>query len=262
MEKVELEANKRGKTGTSLSRRARLSGLLPAIVYGKGMESLPIEINYKKFMKILSSKAGRNIIITLKIADDGKTNNIPVLTHEILRDAIKDSISHVDFYRIKMDEEIKTKVPVILVGEPTGVKLDGGILVHGLRAVEVKCLPDNIPDKFEIDVSSLKIGGGLHVSDLKPEKGVTIVTIPTEILVTIAAPSKEEEVVAPVAAPEVTGQAVPPTAPGAAPAAGAPAAPAGKEAAPAKGAAPVKGAAPAAKETAPAKSPAPEAKKK
>ena len=155
-----------------------------------------------------------------------------------------------------MEEEIKTKVPVILIGESVGVKLDGGILVHGLRKVEVKCLPANIPDKFEIDVSALKIGGGLHVSDLKPEKEVTIVTAPTEILVTIAAPTKEEVVAAPLAAPEVTGQAVPPTAPGAAPAAGAAAVPAGKEAAPAKGAAP------AAKEAAPAKAPAPEAKKK
>ena len=256
LEKVELEANKREKTGTSLSRRARISGLIPAIVYGKGMDSLPIEINYKKFTKILSSKAGRNIIITLKIAGDGKTNDIPVLTHEILRDAIKDSISHVDFYRIKMEEEIKTKVPVVLVGESIGVKLDGGILVHGLRGVEVKCLPANIPDKFEIDISALKIGGGLHVSDLKTEKGVAIMTAPTEILVTISAPAKEEVVAAPVVAPEVTGQAVPLTAPGAAPAAGAPAAPAGKEAVPAKGAAT------AAKEAAPVKAPAPESKKK
>jgi large subunit ribosomal protein L25 len=155
-----------------------------------------------------------------------------------------------------MEEEIKTKVPVILIGESVGVKLDGGILVHGLRKVEVKCLPANIPDKFEIDVSALKIGGGLHVSDLKPEKEVTIVTAPTEILVTIAAPTKEEVVAAPLAAPEVTGQVVPPAAPGAAPAVPS-AAPAAKESAPA-----AKGAAPAGKEAAPAKGAPPEAKKK
>ncbi|MFH1710052.1 MAG: 50S ribosomal protein L25 [bacterium] len=255
MEKVELEAKTRERTGTSHSRRARLSGMIPAIVYGKGMEPLSIEVNNKMFTKIISSKAGRNVIITLKIAGDGNVQNIPALAHEILRDAIRRSISHIDFYRIKMDEEIKTKVPVLLLGESIGVKLDGGILVHGLREVEVKCLPANIPDKFEIDISALKLSGGLHVSDLKPEKEVAIVTAPTEILVTIAAPTKEEEVIAPITAPEVTGQAVPPTAPGAAPAAGV-AAPAGKEAAPAKGAAS------AAKEAAPAKAAAPETKKK
>ena len=256
MEQVELEAKKREKTGTGHSRRARLSGMIPAVVYGKGMESLSIEVDSKKFSKIISSKAGRNVIITLKIMSDDKAQSIPVLAHEISRDYIKDIIAHVDFYRIKMEEEIKTKVPVILVGESIGVKLDGGILVHGLRGVEVKCLPANIPDKFEIDVSALKIGGGLHVSDLKTEKGVAIMTAPTEILVTISAPAKEEVVAAPIVAPEVTGQAVPLTAPGAVPAAGAPAAPAGKEAAPAKGATP------AVKEAAPAKAPVPEAKKK
>jgi len=261
LEQVELEAKKREKTGTGHSRRARLSGMIPAVVYGKGMESLSIEVDSKKFSKIISAKAGRNVIITLKIMSDGKAQSIPVLAHEISRDYLKDIIAHIDFYRIKMEEEIKTKVPVILLGESVGVKLDGGILVHGLREVEIKCLPANIPDKFEIEVSALKIGGGLHVSDLKTEKGVTMVTSPAEILVTIAAPTKEEEVVAPIAAPEVTGQAVPPAAPGAAPAAGAPA-PAGKETVP-----PVKGSTPATKESAPAKAPAPktpapEAKKK
>lgn len=255
MEKVELEAKKREETGTSRSRRARLSGMIPAIVYGQGMDSLSVEVDNKKFSKMIRSKAGRNVIITLKVEGDGKVQNIPVLAHEILKDAIKDNIVHIDFYKISMEEEIRTKVPVVLLGESVGVKLDGGILVHGLREVEVKCLPSNIPDKFEIDVSALKIGGGLHVSDLKLEKGVTVVTAPVEILVTIAAPAKEEEVAAPIVAPEVTGQAVPLAAPGAAPAA-AGAAPAGKEAAPAKGGAP------AAKEAAPAKAAAPAEKKK
>lgn len=267
MEQVELEAKKREKTGRRVSRRARASGMIPAIVYGHGMESLSVEVNTKTFTKIISSKAGRNVIITLKVEGNEKEGTLPVLAHEIFRDTLRDMIVHIDFYKINMDEELKTKVPVILKGESIGVKLDGGILVHGLREVEVKCLPVNIPDKFEIDVSELKIGGGYHVSDLKPAKGVTVTTLPTEILVTISAPAKEEVEAAPIVAPEVTGQTVPLAgAPGAAPAAGA--APAGKEAAPAKGAAPAaKGAAPApaapaAKGAAPAKPAAPEAKKK
>ena len=150
--------------------------------------------------------------------------------------------------------------PLLISAEFPLAILVGGILVQGLRQVEVKCLPINIPDKFEIDVSELKIGGGFHVSDLKPAKGVTVTTLPTEILVTISAPAKEEVEAAPLVAPEVTGQTVPVAgAPGAAPAA-AGAAPAGKEAAPAKGAAPA-AAAPAAKGAAPAKAPAPEKKK-
>lgn len=258
MEKVELEAKKREKVGTTRSRNSRISGYIPAIVYGKGIESLAIEIDYKKFAKIISSKAGRNVIITLNISSDGKSQSIPVLTHDVQINPINDRIIHVDFYKVKMEEEIKTKIRVILTGESIGVKLDGGILVHGLREIEIKCLPANIPDQFVIDVSSLKIGNSMHVSDLKIEKGITVVTLPTEILVTIAAPSKEEEVAAPITAPEVTGQAVP--AAGVPGVAGAPAAaaPAGKEAAPAKG----KETAPGAKESAPAKAAPPEAKKK
>lgn len=247
MEKVELEAKTRDKMGTARSRNSRLAGLIPAVVYGKGMESIPVEIDSKKFTKLISSKAGRNIIITLKIDSEGKAHGIPVLTHDIQKNPINDMIIHVDFYKIKMEEEIKAKVPVMLTGESIGVKLDGGILVHGLREVEIKCLPTNIPDKFEMDVSALKIGNSLHVSDLKIEKGITVLSGPTESLVTISAPSKEEEVAAPITAPEVTGQAVPAAAAPAAPAA----APAGKEAAP-----------PAGKEAAPAKAPAPETKKK
>ena len=257
MEKFELEVKQREKSGTSRSRNSRLSGFIPAVVYGKGMESVPIEMDYKKFAKIISSKAGRNVIITLKIASKEKSHTIPVLTHEIQRDHINDHIIHVDFYKVKMEEEIKTKIPVVLTGESIGVKLDGGILVHGLREIEIKCLPVNIPNQFEVDVSSLKIGHGLHVSDLKIGKDITVLTLLTEILVTIAAPTKEEEVAAPVVAPEVTGQVAPAGA--AAPGATA-AAPAAKEAVPAqKGAA----AAPAAgKEAAPAKTAAPAEKKK
>jgi len=260
MEKVELEAKQREKTGTTASRNIRLSGQIPAIVYGKGIESLPVLIDSKKFIKIISSKAGRNVLINLKVGGDTKSQEYQVITHEVLRNPINDKIIHVDFHRISMEQEIKTKVPVILVGESVGVKMDGGILVHGLRELEIKCLATKIPEKFEVDISQLKIGNSLHVSDMKIGAGITILTLPSESVVTIAAPTKEEEVAAPIVAPEVTGQTFP-----GAPGAEAPAAPAGaKEAAPAKAAAPAKGAAPTAKGAAPAakEAPAPEAKKK
>ena len=133
MQKVELEANLREKTGTSKSRNSRLEGMIPAVVYGKNSESLAITIDGKTFRKVIGSKAGRNVIITLKIASKDKTQNVPVLTHEVQTNPINDRILHVDFYKIKMEEEIRTKVPVILTGEPVGVKLDGGILIHGIK---------------------------------------------------------------------------------------------------------------------------------
>jgi large subunit ribosomal protein L25 len=267
MEKVELEAKVRESSGTSKSRNDRLAGSIPAIVYGKGAKSIAVLVNSKVFTKLISAKAGKNVLINLKVSGGAKEEMIPVLTHGIERNPVNDNIRHIDFYMINMKEPIKTKVPVHLFGESIGVKLDGGILVQGLRSIEIKCLPENIPDKYDLDISALKIGGSLHASDLKVDAGVTILTPGKEILATVTAPAKEEVEAAPLTAPEVTGQATPVEgAAGAAPAAGgkeaAPAkgaaAPAagGKAAAPAAGAAPAKGAAPA------AKAPAADAKKK
>lgn len=248
MENIELEAKQREKFGSKRSRNARAAGLVPAIVYGKGGEAVAIEMEAKRFKKIMGSKAGHNAIITLKIDSNGKTIEIPVLTHAMQRNAINDKITHVDFYKINMKEELKAKIPVHIKGEATGVKLDSGIMVQGLREVEIKCLPDNIPEMFEIDVTPLKIAGSLHASDIKLGKGITLVTLPTEILVTIVPPAKEEVEAAPITAPEITGQAVPVA--GAAPVAGATpaAAPIGKDAVPVKdaGVKPAAGAKPAA----------------
>ena len=254
MQKVELDATLRDRTGTTKSRNDRLDGQIPAIVYGKKSDSISIVIDGKTFMKVIGSKAGKNVIITLKIASKDKTQDIPVLTHDVQVNPINDKIIHVDFYKIKMEEEIKTKIHVVLTGEPIGVKMDGGILIHKLREIEIRCLPIDIPDKYVVDVSAMKIGNNIHVSDLKVEKGVTVLTPATEAIVSIAAPSKEEVEVAPVTAPEVTGQTVP-TGEAAVTAAGA------KEAAPAKGA-PAPAAAPAKGAAAPVKASAPEAKKK
>ncbi|MFC1559746.1 50S ribosomal protein L25 [Candidatus Margulisiibacteriota bacterium] len=239
MSKVELEVKKREKAGTSKARRLRAQGVIPAIVYGKDLQALSIEVDYKKFDKILKSEAGHNALITLKIKDGTKAQTLPVLTHGIQRNPLNDQIIHLDFLKIKMEEAIKTKVTVNLIGKAVGVKDDGGILVPGLREVEIKCLPGNIPSHFEMDVSELKIGDGFHVSDLKPEKGIEILTNPEDMLVTIAAPTKEEEV-------------APTLEEGAVPAEGA-AAPAEGAAAPAEGekpAQPGKAAAPKAEEKA------------
>jgi len=115
---------------------------------------------------------------------------------------LTDEILHVDFRHILMDEAIKTKVPIELMGIPIGVKDDGGVLIHGLREVEVKCLPTDIPDKFEIDVSALKIGDSLKVSDLAQVAKVEILTNLSEMIANCSPPTKEEVVAAPVPTPE------------------------------------------------------------
>lgn len=206
MEKAELEADLR-KSGTKGGRTSlRSSGSVPAVVYGKGIENMVVAVDQKKFEKMVTGKAGKNVIIALKISDEGKHKTVPVLTHEIQRNPLNGQIIHIDFLRINMEEAIKTKVRIVLIGDPVGVKQHGGILVHGLREVEIKCLPAEIPGKLEVEVSEMKIGDALHVSDLKVPKGIEIISDLKETVVHIAHPAKEEEI---APAPTVSAAEVP-----------------------------------------------------
>lgn len=200
MEKIELEAKERAEVGKNL-KKVRLQGLIPAVVYGKKLKALAIAVERKLFVKnILGSEAGMNAIVSLKLAGQ-KGKVVQVLTHEVQTDPLTDEILHIDFRHILMDEAIKTKVPIELIGIPIGVKESGGVLVHGLREVEVECLPGDIPDKFEIDVSGLAINGSLHVSNLKIVAKVKILTAPAEMIANCSPPTKEEEVAAPIPTP-------------------------------------------------------------
>lgn len=208
MEKIELEAKPREVIGKKI-KSLRRQGLIPAVVYGKKLKSLALAIETKNFIKqILKSSAGRNAIVTLKIVG-GKTKDIAVLTQEVQINPLTDEILHVDFRHIVMDEAIRTRVRVELTGIPLGVKETGGVLVHGLREIEVECLPGNIPDKFLIDVSALNINDSLHVSDLAKTAKVKILTTLTEMIANCSPPTKEEVVAAEVPTPaEVAAAAV------------------------------------------------------
>ncbi len=202
MAKIELKARKREEMGKR-TKKIRATGLIPAVVYGRKFKSVPVAVDAKEyFKKVLESEAGLNLIFTLKMSEDGKTKSVPVITHGIQRNPLTDEIIHIDFMHIIMDEVIKARVPVELVGVPIGVKESEGVLVHGLREIEVKCLPGDIPDKFELDVSGLNINESLHVSDVKVSKKVEILVPETEMLANVSPPTKIEEEVPPPLTPE------------------------------------------------------------
>ena len=240
MTKVEMPAKKREELGKK-ARKVRAAGMVPAVVYGRKFKPVPIAIGLQDFSKnVLQSEAGLNLIFSLKLEEEGKHRSVPVITYAVQKDPLTDKIIHIDFMHIVMDEQIKTKVPVELVGLPIGVKDDGGVLVHGMREIEIKCLPGDIPDKFTIDVSSLKINDSLHVSNLIISKKVEMLSTAAEMIATVSPPTKEEEV-APAAVTLTEAEA----------AAAAAAAPAVAEEAVKEKAAP--GAAPAKEKAAPAK---------
>ncbi len=196
MRNLDLNASIR----TEKSNLIRKRGAIPAVVYGQGIEPLIIEVDKKVVSSLFSHGANKNVLISLNVKSNGKSETIPVLAHDFQVDPITDQIIHVDFLKVNMEEEIKTKVQIEFSGIPAGVKLEGGILVHSLRQLEIKCLPNNIPEKIIVDVSDLKVGQSLHVSNIIPPQGVTIITPKDETVVIVTSPTEEEAPVAETAA--------------------------------------------------------------
>lgn len=173
MEKVILKASVRTKTGKKIAKDLRKEGLVPANVY-KGSKAMSLQVARGDLREALDTSAGENVIITMKISGDPAVKDKTVLIKEIQREPIHDEILHVDFNEISLTEMLKVNVPLAAKGEPVGVKVDGGVLEHIMWELQVECLPTNIPEKIEIDVSNLKIGESLHVKDIVPPEGVKI----------------------------------------------------------------------------------------
>ena len=157
-----LEATSRSATSKNAARRVRVSGQVPAVVYGAGKNAQTVSVDPRHVKRILYSETGHNTIVDLKLPDE--------LTKAMIVDwqfePIKGGLLHVDFKRIAMDKALRVKVPILLKGEAAGVKLEGGILEQILREVEIECLPADIPGHIDVDVSGLAFGQMIRVTDL------------------------------------------------------------------------------------------------
>jgi len=211
MERVSLSVLERTATGKSAAKRARRDGLVPAVVYGRGRAPRPVSLGRKDLLAALHT-AGRNALIDLQIAQDGDAQTEVAMIEDIQRDHIRREILHVDLHLISLTEALEVSVPVVLSGTPEGVTSGGGVLEQVRREIEVRCLPTQIPDRFTVDVSGLRVGASIHVSDLKVAEGIEILTPPEEVIAAVVAPVVEEEA-APAAEaeaaaePEVLGRA-------------------------------------------------------
>lgn len=201
MEIVQLEVMSREK-GSS-AKVLRRKKIVPAVYYGAGSESLPLQMDYQTFRKVYI-KVGTSQLVDLSI--DGKKNE-KVLVHEVQFHPLTGFIEHVDFLHVDMKKEIETDVPVEILGIAPAVKNLGGVLNTVKHELTVKCLPGNIPHSIEVDISGLdELHGAVHVSDLKVPEGVVITDAPEDVVVIINAPRVETEE-APVAAEGAEGEA-------------------------------------------------------
>ncbi|MBB5344964.1 50S ribosomal protein L25 [Tunturibacter empetritectus] len=208
-----------GKFNKNAARRVRVSGKIPAVVYGAGQDAVAVAVDPKVITKILHSDSGHNTIFDLNVEGSAIVKAMIV---DWQHEPIKGSLLHIDLKRIAMDKMMIVSVPIQLVGVPVGVKSQGGILEHVMREVEIECLPNDIPSHLDVDVSNLELHGIIHVSDLPHsgsikflgEEGATVahVTIIKEEVVAVdavvAAPAEPEvakkgktDAAAPAAAP-------------------------------------------------------------
>lgn len=193
MKEIKINAQFRETTGKEAAKRLRNNDLLPAVVYGKGKRSASITVKEVDLIHALHTSAGENAIIELNIKKDSKVEKKMTIIKEIQHHPIKGNMIHVDFSQISLTQNVVVKVPVEVKGEAVGVKRDGGMLEHILWEVEIECLPIKIPEKIEVRIDNLEIGGMVHVKDLKVDEGIKILTNPEEIVLIIEHPKKEEE---------------------------------------------------------------------
>lgn len=195
---VSLDAAERTERGKNAARRLRRDGKVPVTVYGGGVDSASSTVEKRELAAILRSSGGRNTIFTLNFAG-GAT---PVKIADLQLDPIKGSVLHVDLMRISLTEKTEFEVQVKIVGEAEGVRLAGGILDLPLHSLEVRCLPGDLPESIEVDVSALAIGDHFRVSDLKLDaEKIEVLADPDQVIATVIAPRIEEEEPV-VAAPE------------------------------------------------------------
>ena len=167
----------------------RKQGFIPAELYGHGLENQHLSVSAKEFGKIFK-QAGESTLIKLKVKD-GKEFN--VLIHDIVKNALTDEISNIDFYSVKMDEKIKARVPLEFIGESPAVKEKGGVLIKSMHEIEVESLPADLPHHLTVDVSHLtEIGSSLSVINLEAPAKVKILVNPKPLLPALLSPVKEK----------------------------------------------------------------------
>jgi large subunit ribosomal protein L25 len=192
---VVLEAQTRDSFGKNEARRTRREGHVPAVLYGgDGSGATPIAVRPKALLKILHSESGQNTLIQLKLAGTGDTR---VLVKDFQLDPVTHEILHADFYRVAMDKVLHVTIPIVVHGEPPGVKQQGGILEHIRREIEIEVLPADIPEHIDIDVGELMLHQGVRVRDLTANPKWKPISDPDLMLVHVIMPKAEE--VAPAA---------------------------------------------------------------
>ncbi len=192
MKETKLTAKPRVGKGSGEAGRLRRTGWFPAVVYGEGRPGVDIQLNEHDFVMMLRTHRSENMIVDLVV--EGTDKPYKVMLKAMQHHPITGRVIHLDFYEVSMTRKIEIELPVKLVGVPTGVANEGGILEHVLRALTVQCLPGDLIEEIELDVSALSVGKTLRVRDMKVDTAkYRIMDDPDQVIAAVAAPRTEEE---------------------------------------------------------------------
>lgn len=190
MEQVLIKADTRSSTGKGIARKLRRDGKIPAVLYGRNIDSLLITLSSSDWEKT-TRHTKRNIIFDMEIHGGQGVENRPVMVKDIQRDALGTNILHIDFLQVSMERTVEVEVSIHLKGKAKGEVLGGIVDVH-LRSIRVECLPTQIPEEIAIDISDLDIGDSVHVSDISLP-GVTLVEQGEVSILSVIPPTVEEK---------------------------------------------------------------------
>jgi large subunit ribosomal protein L25 len=193
LEKIELQATVRKSVGNGPARVLRRAGQIPAVLYGRKIEPVLLSVNTKDLEQILGKGSFGQVILNLVI-QNGKKVTKPAIIKELQTHPVSGYLIHIDFYEVDMKRQIKVMVPVVTTGKSVGVE-EGGLLNIVRRELEVFCLPGDIPESIEIDISELGMGDSIHLEDVPLEENVEVSTDVNYTVVTVLSPKVEEEVV-------------------------------------------------------------------
>jgi large subunit ribosomal protein L25 len=187
-----LTARIRKSKGKGAAKKLRKMAQVPAVFYGPKTESVMLAVDYPELKRLLRQGSGENVILDLQVQSDQGTKTHKAIIKDILMDPVKDIYLHADFYEISMDKKITVDVPIRLVNNPVGVT-EGGILQHIKRELKISCLPGEMIDALEVDVSGLDIGDSVHVKDIDLPEGIVSLEEEDLTVAAVAAPTVAEE---------------------------------------------------------------------
>jgi len=202
---IKLAAQARTHLGRSAVKKIKSQGIVPAVIYSHNETPVSLQVVEREISNVLAHAVGEHLLVDLEIADGSAKSNRMAIIQEVQHHPVTGRILHVDFHGVSANEQIESSIPVEPTGEAIGVKSYGGILEQSIRSLNIKCLPQDLPEVITVDVSGLNVGASIHIKDLQLPAGVTAVDDGELPVFLVAEPNVavETPAAAPSAGPEV-----------------------------------------------------------